>query len=56
MTSSYLIQGLFIILMLILFAGIVFWAYHPARKQQFKLMAGLPLESDDRVNKPEEQR
>ena len=45
--TSYLIQGLFIILMLLMFLGIVFWAYHPNRKTEFKTLADLPLEADE---------
>ncbi len=39
--------GLLTLLLLILFIGIVLWAYSSKRKEQFDEAARLPLEDDD---------
>lgn len=41
-----IIQGIFIICMLLLFVGTVFWAWSGKRKINFDAAARLPLEED----------
>jgi len=41
-------RGVFTALMLLLFVGIVFWAYSSKRKKDFDEASRLPLESDQR--------
>ena len=39
-----MISGIFIILMMIAFFGIVFWAYSDKQKAEFEHMSNLPLD------------
>ncbi len=41
-----MINGIFIILMMIAFFGIVFWAYSDKQKANFEHMSSLPLDDD----------
>ena len=41
-----MISGIFIILMMIAFFGIVFWAYSDKQKAEFEHMSSLPLDDD----------
>ncbi len=41
-----MISGIFIIVMMILFFGVVFWAWSDRQKKTFDHMARLPLEDD----------
>lgn len=41
-----MISGIFIIVMMILFFGVVFWAWSDRQKPIFDRMAQLPLEDD----------
>ena len=40
------LRGLLTAAMLLLFIGIVFWAYSRRRKQDFDALASMPLEDD----------
>ena len=42
-----MIHGIWTLLLLALFVGIVIWAWSGARKKQFEAAARLPLEDDD---------
>lgn len=39
-----MISGIFIIIMMIAFFGIVFWAYSDRQKENFEHMSSLPLD------------
>ena len=41
-----MISGIFIIVMMIAFFGIVFWAYSDNQKANFEYMSSLPLDDD----------
>ena len=41
------IHGIWTVLVLIIFAGIVFWAWNGKRKKTFDKAAMIPLEDDD---------
>lgn len=41
------LRGLATILCMVAFAGVVWWAYGPSRKQYFEEAAGLPFEEDE---------
>ncbi len=45
-----MVAGIFIALMLVLFAGLFSWAYGPARKQRFAEAAALALVDDVRAS------
>jgi len=50
-----MISGIFIIVMMIAFFGIIFWAYSDKQKVQFKHMSSLPLDEEfNTVNKGDE--
>lgn len=52
-----MINGIFIIFMMIAFFAIVFWAYSDKQKTKFDYMSNLPLERDlhsSRNNKGDE--
>ena len=42
-----LIHSVWTVLLVILFLGIVFWAFSGRRKQSFDAAARIPLENDD---------
>ncbi len=42
-----IVNGLLTLLLIILFLGIFFWAWHPKRKDTFSKMAALPLEDQN---------
>ncbi len=41
-----MISGLFIIVMMIAFFGIIFWAYSDKQKANFEYMSNLPLDDN----------
>jgi cytochrome c oxidase cbb3-type subunit 4 len=45
--SSGLLSGLFTVVLLLAFIGIVFWAWSARRREKFEAAARLPLEEDD---------
>ncbi len=45
-----MISGIFIILMMILFLGVVYWAWSDRQQPTFDRMAQLPLEDDEPRN------
>jgi len=47
-----MIMGLITALLMVVFCGIVGWAYSSRRKQEFELMARLPLADDLSENQP----
>lgn len=48
-----MISGIFIIVMMIAFFGIIFWAYSDKQKDQFEYMSNLPLDDDFESKKTE---
>ncbi len=46
-----MISGIFIIVMMIAFFGIVFWAYSDKQKSQFDYMSNLPLDDGFEIEK-----
>ncbi len=47
-----MIMGLITALLIVVFCGIVGWAYSSGRKQDFELMARLPLADDSTETRP----
>jgi len=47
-----MIMGVITALLIVIFCGIVGWAYSNRRKQEFELMAQLPLADDLSENQP----
>jgi cytochrome c oxidase cbb3-type subunit IV len=47
-----MIMGVITALLIVIFCGIVGWAYSSRRKQEFELMARLPLADDPSENQP----
>jgi len=45
-----MISGIFIIVMMIAFFGIVFWAYSDKQKANFEHMSNLPLDDNFETN------
>lgn len=43
------LQGLWTVLVLVIFVGIVVWAWSDRRKKEFDRAAHMPLEDDDRA-------
>jgi cytochrome c oxidase cbb3-type subunit IV len=41
------VRGLFTLLLMVIFIGIVFWAYSSRRKKDFDEAAQLPLQDDE---------
>lgn len=50
------LYGILTLVLLILFIGIVLWAYSSKRKEQFDEAARLPLEDEDRRHGNDQQR
>ena len=47
-----MIMGLITAVLIVVFCGIVGWAYSSRRKQEFELMARLPLADDSMETRP----
>ena len=45
-----MISGIFIILMMIAFFGIFFWAYSDKQKENFEYMSNLPLDDNEIID------
>jgi cytochrome c oxidase cbb3-type subunit 4 len=45
-----MISGIFIILMMVAFFGIVYWAYSDKRKAEFEHMSNLPLDDFEQAD------
>lgn len=51
-----IIRGLITLLLMIVFLGIVFWAYSRRRRKDFDEASRLPLEDDRKPHDDEERR
>ncbi len=47
-----MIMGLITAVLIVIFCGIVGWAYSSRRKQDFELMARVPLDDDHSEKRP----
>ena len=47
-----MIMGLITALLIVIFCGIVVWAYSGRRKQEFELMARVPLADEPSEKRP----
>jgi len=50
--SPVIFHSIWTVLLLILFVGIVIWAFSSRRKRHFDAAARLPLEEEDFVSRP----
>ena len=50
MLSWSFVNGVFVVILLVLFLGITIWAWSPKRKKTYQKMAALPLEEDRSTN------